>query len=97
MDNDGTPVEVVRSPREVTVEYRSEAGGVVATSPQVPGFRVNGRCLSEAQEAAREALGGFLDPAVKVTGRLVPSPEEAAAADELTALTEELGLYGEDD
>lgn len=87
------PAEVVRGPRHVTVNYRAEGRGFAATSPEISGFRAFGRTLDEARDAARMHLELFLDPEVKVTER--PSPEEVAAADGLTALTEELGLYGD--
>ena len=38
---------------------------------------------------------GYLEGGTWEDRRPVPSPEEVAAAGELTALTEELGLYGE--
>lgn len=37
----------------------------------------------------------YLETGTREDRRPVPSPEEVAAAGELTALTEELGLYGD--
>lgn len=86
MDGDGYPetwdeavaalerasaVEITRPSRQVTIDYRTEDGTVTATSPEITGFRVSGQTLDEAREAAREALGPFLDPAVKITERQV--------------------------
>jgi hypothetical protein len=60
------PVEVIRSPRKVTITYRWSSGTCVAESPEIPGFRAYGDHLAAAREAARERLGTFLDPAVEI-------------------------------
>jgi len=67
-----TPVEVVRSPRRITVVYRYSDGTFTATSPDLRAFRVTGRSLEEAKSAAREDLGRFLDPVVEVIERPPP-------------------------
>jgi len=50
--------------------------------------------LRSAPETAAE-IDEFLDHPETGVRRTRPSPDEVAAADKLTALTEELGLYGE--
>ena len=63
------PVEVVRSPRQVTVVYRYTGGIFTATSPDVKDFRATGRSLSEVKRAARDDLERFLDPSVRIAER----------------------------
>lgn len=76
-----TPVEVVRSPREVNVIYRYADGIFTATSPEVKGFRITGRSLHETKGLVRQDLGQFLDPAVKLLERFpVPDREICTSA-----------------
>jgi len=76
-----TPVEVVRSPREVTVVYRYTDGIFTATSPDVRGFRTTGRSLHETRSLVQQDLSQFLDPAVKVLERFpVPDREIRTSA-----------------
>jgi predicted RNase H-like HicB family nuclease len=76
-----TPVEVVRSPREVTVVYRYADGIFTAASPDVRGFQTTGRSLHETRSLVRQDLSQFLDPAVKVLERFpVPDPEICTSA-----------------
>ncbi len=63
------PLQVVRSPRQVTVVYRYAGGVFTATSPEVKGFRVTGTTLSEVKRIARGDLGKFLDPSVQIAER----------------------------
>lgn len=79
--NKAAPVELVRSPRKITVVYRYADGVFTATSPDVKGFRATGANLHEAKAAAREDLDRFLDPAVEVLERVPgPDPEICTAA-----------------
>jgi predicted RNase H-like HicB family nuclease len=79
--NRAAPVELVRSPRRITVVYRYTDGIFTATSPDVRGFRVTARSLHEARAAVREDLDRFLDPAVEVLERIpAPDPEICTAA-----------------
>jgi hypothetical protein len=76
-----TPVELARSPRQVTVLYRYANGVFTATSPELGGFRITGRSLPEAMGLVRHGLEGFLDPAVKVLERFPSAgPENCTAA-----------------
>jgi hypothetical protein len=72
--NRAAPVELVRSPRKITVVYRYADGIFTATSPDVKSFRVTGPNLHETKAAAREDLQRFLDPAVEVVDQ-VPTPD----------------------
>jgi hypothetical protein len=65
-----TPVELVRSPRQVTVVYRYTDGLFTATSPDLRGFRATGRTLLEVKDLVSQDLSEFLDPAVEVMERL---------------------------
>jgi hypothetical protein len=62
----GTPVEIVRPKRQVTVVYRYVDGVFTATSPQLRGLRVTGPTLKQTKALVREGLDRFLDPAVDV-------------------------------
>jgi hypothetical protein len=71
-----TPVQVVRSPREVIVVYRYADGIFRATSPNVTGLRITGTSLHETRGLVRQDLERFLDPAVEVVERFpAPDPE----------------------
>lgn len=71
--NRAAPVELVRSPRQVTVVYQYANGTFTATSPDVRSFRVTGQSLHETRAGVREDLERFLDPAVKVVERFPPA------------------------
>ena len=76
-----TPVELARSPRQVTVVYRFVDGAFMATSPEMRGLRFAGRSLPEVRALVRQDLEGFLDPAVRVVERLpARGPQTCTAA-----------------
>jgi predicted RNase H-like HicB family nuclease len=62
----GTPVEVVRPRRRITVVYRYRDGAVIASSPQLRSLRATGATLEEARRLVREDLDRFLDPEVEI-------------------------------
>jgi hypothetical protein len=62
----GTPVEIVRPKRQVTVVYRYTDGVFTATSPQLRSLRATGANFQETRRLARQDLDRFLDPAVDV-------------------------------
>lgn len=74
------PVEVVRSPRKVTVMYRYADGIFTATSPEVKGFRTTGRSLHETRRLVSQDLRGFLDPAVEIVERIPAADPEVRTA-----------------
>jgi hypothetical protein len=63
----GEPVELVRSPRKLIVEYRYEDGHWVATSPRLKGFEVSGPSLSAGEDES-----GVLPRSSRDTGRTRP-------------------------
>jgi hypothetical protein len=62
----GTPVQLARPERKVTIRYRYEDGHCKATSPQVTGFEVIGADLQETRALVRQKLDAWLDPAVEL-------------------------------
>jgi hypothetical protein len=58
------PAELVRPPRTVVVDVTRGGSRWVATSEQIDGFRVSSGSREALHAAAREALAGWLDPAV---------------------------------
>jgi hypothetical protein len=63
------PVEVVRSPRRVTVVYRYGNGMHTATSPEIPGLEETSEDRTRLKEIIRLKLAAFLDPAVEIVER----------------------------
>jgi hypothetical protein len=62
----GTPVQLARPERKVTIRYRYEDGHCKATSPQVTGFEATGADLQETRALVRQKLDAWLDPAVEL-------------------------------
>jgi hypothetical protein len=75
-----TPVELLRSPRQVTVVYRYADDVFTATSPELRGFRITGRSLHEAKALVRHDLEGFLDPAIEVLEHVPAGGPESCTA-----------------
>ena len=62
----GTPVQLVRPGRKITIRYCYEDGHFKATSPQVTGFEAVGTDLQETRDLVRQRLDTWLDPTVEL-------------------------------
>lgn len=67
----GEPVELVRSPRKVMIDYRYIDDRWWATSSALAGFVVSAASLPEAKALVAAELAGYLDPAVRLDERVV--------------------------
>jgi predicted RNase H-like HicB family nuclease len=71
------PAELIRPARKLVVVYRYVDGSWRANSPDLQGFEVLGRSLSEAKAKAAENLAAFLDPGVELDEQ-VAEPQSTA-------------------
>lgn len=82
----GQPVELIRSPRALLIEYRYADGRWLATSPRLTGLSVSAASLPEAKTLVAESLDGYLDPAASLYDHVVEPEESRAAPQELEIL-----------
>lgn len=82
----GQPVELIRSPRSLVIEYRYADGRWLATSPRLTGLSVSAASLPEAKTLVAESLEGYLDPAVSIYDHVAGPEESRAAPQELEIL-----------
>lgn len=70
----GEPVELVRSPRKLMIEYKYADGYWRATIPGLTGFTVTAASLPQAKARVGADLATYLDSAVELDERVVEPP-----------------------
>jgi hypothetical protein len=70
----GEPVDLVRSPRRLPVEYRYSDGMWHATSPAIASYAREARTLFEARRAVHDDLAAYVPPETPIDEHVVEAP-----------------------